>query len=137
MSTLAVRIEPSIVWVSDADGATLQVVLDNRMGLSGVRVFLGGSDPERAIRFTFSPPVVDLGPGQVGTVLCGWTPGVRHRGRSGVISSPSPPVTVTRLWRPGGHWCRHRHAQRWSYSQSTSSQACCGCRPGAEVSCEQ
>jgi hypothetical protein len=69
MSTLAVRIEPNIVWVSDADGATLQVVLDNRMGLSGVRVFLGGSDPEGAIRFTFSPPVVDLGPGQVGTVL--------------------------------------------------------------------
>jgi hypothetical protein len=69
MSTLAVRIEPNIVWVSDADGATLQVVLDNRVGLSGVRVFLGGSDPEGAIRFTFSPPVVDLGPGQVGTAL--------------------------------------------------------------------
>ena len=60
MSTLAVRIEPGTLRVSDVDSATLQVVLDNRRGLSGVRIFLDGSDPERAIRFTFSLPVVDL-----------------------------------------------------------------------------
>jgi hypothetical protein len=64
MSTLAVRIEPSIIRVSDVDSATLQVILDNRRGHSGVHIFLDGSDPERAIRFTFSLPVVDLGPGQ-------------------------------------------------------------------------
>ena len=64
MSTLVLRIEPSIVRVSDIDSATLQVILDNRRGHSGLHIFLDGSDPERAIRFTFSLPVVDLGPGQ-------------------------------------------------------------------------
>jgi hypothetical protein len=77
ISTLAVRIEPSIVWVQDADGATLQVIVDNRRGHSGVRIFLDGSDPERAIRTTFSPPALDLGPGQVRAVslrLDSWRP---------------------------------------------------------------
>jgi hypothetical protein len=77
MSTLAVHIEPSIVRVQDADGATLQVLVDNRRGHAGVRIFLDGSDPERAIRATFSPPVVDLGPGQARAVslrLDSWRP---------------------------------------------------------------
>jgi hypothetical protein len=77
MSTLAVRIEPGIVRVSDVDSASLQVILDNHRGHSGVRIFLDGSDPERAIRFTFSLPVVDLGPGQVVEVflrLDSWRP---------------------------------------------------------------
>jgi hypothetical protein len=77
ISTLAVRIEPSIVRVQDADGATLQVIVDNRRGHSGVRIFLDGSDPERAIRTTFSPPALDLGPGQVRAVslrLDSWRP---------------------------------------------------------------
>jgi hypothetical protein len=77
MSTLAVRIEPSILRASDVDSATLQVILDNRRGHSGVHIFLDGSDPERAIRFTFSLPVVDLGPGQVVEVflrLDSWRP---------------------------------------------------------------
>ena len=77
MSTLAVRIEPSIARVQDADSAMLQVTLDNRRGRSGVRIFLDGSDPERAIRFTFSPPALDLAPGQVQAVslrLDSWRP---------------------------------------------------------------
>jgi hypothetical protein len=67
MTTLALRIEPSLVRVIDADTATVQVTIDNRRGRSGVRIFLDGGDPERAIRFTFSPRVMDLSPGQVGT----------------------------------------------------------------------
>lgn len=43
---IAVGIEPSIVRMSDIDSATLQVMLDNRRGLSGVRIFLDGSNPE-------------------------------------------------------------------------------------------
>ncbi|HEY6812724.1 MAG TPA: hypothetical protein VI074_08535, partial [Propionibacteriaceae bacterium] len=77
MSTLGVRIEPSIVRVQDADGTTLQVILDNRRGHSGIRLFLDGSDPERATRATFSPAVVGLGPGQVRAVslrLDSWRP---------------------------------------------------------------
>jgi hypothetical protein len=74
---IAVGIEPSIVRMSDIDSATLQVMLDNRRGLSGVRIFLDGSNPEGAIRFTFSLPVVDVGPGQVVEVflrLDSWRP---------------------------------------------------------------
>jgi hypothetical protein len=77
MSTLALRVEPSIVRVQDADGATLQVMVDNRRGHDGVRIFLDGSDPERAVRATFSPQVVDLSPGQVRAVflqLDSWRP---------------------------------------------------------------
>jgi P pilus assembly chaperone PapD len=77
MSTLAIRIEPSIVRMQDADSATVQVTLDNRRGRSGVRLFLNGGDPERAIGFTFSPPVLDLGPGQIQAVslrLDSWRP---------------------------------------------------------------
>ncbi len=77
MATLAVRIEPSIVRVQDADGATVQVTIDNRRGRSGLRVFLTGNDAERAVRFTFSPPVVDLRPGEVRSVtlrLDSWRP---------------------------------------------------------------
>ena len=77
MTTLGVRLEPAIVRVQDADSATVQVMIDNRKGQSGVRIVLGGSDPERAIRFTFSPPVVDVAAGQVQVVtlrLDSWRP---------------------------------------------------------------
>ena len=55
MTTLALRLEPSIVRVRDVDSATVQVMIDNRRGRSGVRIYLGGSDPERAVRFTLRP----------------------------------------------------------------------------------
>jgi hypothetical protein len=77
MATLALQIEPSIVRVLDADGATVQVMVDNRKGQTGIRVYLEGSDPERAIGFVFSPPVVDLPAGQVRPVvvqLNSWRP---------------------------------------------------------------
>ena len=69
MSTFGVRIEPSVVRVDDADSATVQVNLDNRRGQSGLRIFLDGHDPDGAIQFTFSPPAVDLGAGQVTAVF--------------------------------------------------------------------
>lgn len=65
METLVVRLEPAIIRVRDADSASLHVVLDNRRGGTGLRVRLEGSDPERAVGFHFSAPVVDVGPGQV------------------------------------------------------------------------
>lgn len=68
MRTLAVRLEPAVVRVRDADSASVQVVLDNRQGRSGVRLRLDGRDPEQAVRFSFFPPVVDVGPGQVQAV---------------------------------------------------------------------
>lgn len=77
MATLAVRLEPTVVRVQDADAAALSVLVDNRKGQSAVRLFLQGSDPEGAMRFTFSPPVVDLEPGQTRQVrlqLDAWRP---------------------------------------------------------------
>lgn len=77
MATLAVRTDPSVVRVADADTATSQVVLDNRRGRTGVRVVLSGADPERSIRFTFSPPTVDVPPGQAVAValrMDAWRP---------------------------------------------------------------
>ena len=77
ISTLGLRIEPSVVRVNDAESATVQVTLDNRRGRSGLRIFLDRHDPEGAIQFTFSPPVVDLGAGQVTAVflrLYSWRP---------------------------------------------------------------
>jgi hypothetical protein len=77
MTTLALRVEPSIVRVQDVDGAMVQVVIDNRRGTSALRLFLEGRDPERAIGFAFNPPVVDIGPGQVqpvGVRLDSWRP---------------------------------------------------------------
>ena len=77
MTTLAVRLEPSVLRVQDADGANGQVVLDNRRGAAGVRIYLQGSDPEAAMRFSFAEPVLDLGPGQTRAValrIDAWRP---------------------------------------------------------------
>jgi hypothetical protein len=64
MGSLALRLEPSVLRVRDGDGASGQLVVDNRRGRSGVRISLEGRDPERAIDFDFSPPVVELAAGQ-------------------------------------------------------------------------
>ena len=87
MTTLALRLEPAIVRVKDADSATAQVLIDNQRGRSGVRVYLGGGDPERAVRFTLPQPVVDVAAGQVQVVglrLDSWRP---RRLRSGPVRS--------------------------------------------------
>ena len=68
MSTLGLRIEPSLVRVTDADSATVQITLDNQRG-SALRIVLDGHDPDGAIQFTFSPPMVDLSAGQVTAVF--------------------------------------------------------------------
>ena len=77
METLAVRVEPEVVRVSDVDHASVQVVLDNRRGRTGVRLALAGSDPERAVGFAFATPAVELGAGEVRAVVLGldaWRP---------------------------------------------------------------
>ncbi len=77
MTTLGVRVEPEVVRAHDADGATTQVVLDNRKGRFRVRLQLSGADPERAVGFAFGPPIVDLEAGQVRSVelrLAAWRP---------------------------------------------------------------
>ncbi len=77
LTALAVRIEPSLVRVTDADGADVQVVLDNRRGSSGLRLSLEGRDPEQAMRLGFATAVVDLAAGELLAVplrLDAWRP---------------------------------------------------------------
>lgn len=63
---LAVRMEPSVVRVRDNAVAQFEVLVDNRGGHRPRRVFLSGRDPERAVRFTFLPPSLDVLAGEVG-----------------------------------------------------------------------
>lgn len=77
MSTLKLRIEPSVVRVHDSTSANVQVVVDNQRGRSVAKVVLEGADPEKAIWFNFSTPTVEVGPGQVGAAalrLDSWVP---------------------------------------------------------------
>ena len=62
---LALWLEPNVLRVRDSGAGYLNVVLDNRSGRRPQRLALSGTDPERAVRFSFRPPLVDLGPGEI------------------------------------------------------------------------
>ncbi|MET0964981.1 MAG: hypothetical protein ABWZ02_01205 [Nakamurella sp.] len=64
---LSIRLDPSVVRVRNRGSAGATVVADNRRGSRPRRVQFGGHDPERVIRFDFTPPVLELAPGQVGS----------------------------------------------------------------------
>src|SRR6478609_3390287 len=63
---LTVRLDPSVVRVRDSGVGQLDVFIDNRGGHRPRRVFLTGRDPERLVRFTLSPPSLDVLAGEVG-----------------------------------------------------------------------
>ncbi|MEP6561838.1 MAG: hypothetical protein ABJD68_12300 [Nakamurella sp.] len=62
---VALKLEPSLVRVRDEPAAQFQVIVDNRQGIRPRRITLAGTDPERAIGFTFWPPVIDVNRGQI------------------------------------------------------------------------
>jgi len=62
---VALKLEPSLVRVRDNTSAQFQVIVDNRQGIRPRQITLAGTDPERAIGFTFWPPVVEVGQGQI------------------------------------------------------------------------
>lgn len=62
------RLDPSVVRVRDTAVGQLEAIVDNRGGARVRRVFLSGRDPERLVRFTFSPPSLDVLPGDIGRV---------------------------------------------------------------------
>lgn len=64
---MTIRVEPTLVRVRDSESGRLDVVIDNRGGLRTRRIFLGGRDPERLVRFAFSPPSMDVLAGETGT----------------------------------------------------------------------
>ena len=62
---VALKLEPSLVRVRDTPSGQFQVIVDNRQGIRHRRVTLAGTDPERALGFSFWPPVVEVGQGQI------------------------------------------------------------------------
>ena len=65
---VVLRLDPSVVRVRDTKVGQLEAIVDNRGGTRTRRVFLSGRDPERLVRFTFSPPSLDVLPGDIGRV---------------------------------------------------------------------
>jgi hypothetical protein len=63
---VALKLDPSVVRVRDTAVGQLEAIVDNRAGTRVRRVFLTGRDPERLVRFTFSPPSLDVLPGEIG-----------------------------------------------------------------------
>jgi len=66
VAPLSVELDPSVVRVRDSASGSFEVIVDNRGGSRIRRVFLTGRDPERAVRFTFSPPSIQVAPGDIG-----------------------------------------------------------------------
>ena len=57
---MTLRVEPSLLRVTDSAAGQLDITIDNRKGTRTRRVFLGGRDPERVVHFSFSPPSIDV-----------------------------------------------------------------------------
>ena len=77
--------EPSVLRVRDRDSATCAVVVDNSGSNHPVHLRFAGSDPERAVRFHFEPPVLEVGPAASGSVVVTVT-----------ASPPEPGQEITR-----------------------------------------
>ncbi len=60
--TLMIRLEPQVIRVRDAGTGQASVTIENRGGNKPTRVTLGGADPELAVGFAFTPPVLDVPP---------------------------------------------------------------------------
>jgi hypothetical protein len=61
--------EQTVLRVRDRDSATCTVVVDNSGSNHPVHLRFAGSDPERAVRFHFEPPILEVGPGASGSVV--------------------------------------------------------------------
>jgi hypothetical protein len=66
---LALRLEPSVLRLDGGRRGTMTAVVDNRRGAAPVRLSLGGYDTESRLRFGFSPQVLDVQPGRMGSAL--------------------------------------------------------------------
>lgn len=64
MTTLGVRLDPSVLRLGTGRRGATTVVVDNRAGRQPVRVWLHGDDPENALRFAVTPAELTVGPGQ-------------------------------------------------------------------------
>jgi hypothetical protein len=104
------RLDPSVVRVRDTRVGQLEAIVDNRGGSRVRRVFLSGRDPERLVRFTFSPPSLDVLPGDIGRVR------VRLEAQL-----PDPGQEATRQVTVVGSDGRHETEASGSFVQITSA----------------
>ena len=64
MTTLAVRLDPSVVRLSNRRRGSSAVIVDNGQGRAPIRVWLRGDDPENVLAFTFTPAELEIPAGQ-------------------------------------------------------------------------
>ncbi|HVK36602.1 MAG TPA: hypothetical protein VM428_13190, partial [Microlunatus sp.] len=64
MTTLAVRLDPSVVRLSNRRRGSSGVIVDNGQGRAPIRVWLRGDDPENVLAFTFTPAELEVPAGQ-------------------------------------------------------------------------
>jgi hypothetical protein len=60
---LHLRLDPSVLRLGGRRRGRLAAVVDNRAGGAPVRVTMSGHDPEKSLRFTVSPAMLDVPPG--------------------------------------------------------------------------
>ncbi|MGA8245670.1 MAG: zinc ribbon domain-containing protein [Nocardioides sp.] len=61
---LALRLDPSVLRLGGRRRGRLTAVVDNRRGTAPAAVALSGADPEKSLRFEFSPGSLQVDPGQ-------------------------------------------------------------------------
>lgn len=66
MTTAQLRLEPEHVVVRNRRRGRLRVTVDNSRSALPLSAWLSGTDPEGAVRFTFTPPRLDVPAGGVG-----------------------------------------------------------------------
>ena len=64
MTTLAVRLDPSVVRLANRRRGSSAVIVDNGQGRAPIRVWLRGDDPENVLAFTFTPAQLEIPAGQ-------------------------------------------------------------------------
>ena len=64
MTTLAVRLDPSVVRLTNRRRGSSSVIVDNGQGRAPIRLWLRGDDPENVLAFTFTPAQLDIPAGQ-------------------------------------------------------------------------
>lgn len=65
ITTAQIRLEPEHVVVRSRRRGRFRVTVDNSRGMQPLGVWLSGSDPEGAVRFKFTPPRLDVPPGNL------------------------------------------------------------------------
>jgi hypothetical protein len=65
LSTARILLDPEQVVARNSRNGRFNVQVDNKRGAMPLRVRLSGADPERAVRFSFDPGVLEIPPGLV------------------------------------------------------------------------